>query len=389
MFFMDCMSARAGRDTKINDEPAAINDTTNAAATVANTKASSSSSGVKLGRRQREQQPIAAGDAGGRRSDASAGGRVNQASGKTSANKSYISQFDPLFHLYLICVGLITMSILAIKCLIPGMPIYMHTIMGFAFIISAIIASMIYIYFKQMKISSHLRVLLWFIISGSLTMLQLLDLIVPDDQFDKHGELIDEQQRLESMNCAFAWYYTFTIIMAMTATSIFIRINVWLKLLVHVATIVIYVWINNRQQSATSSTTSTLLDLIKEFIESPATNWSFLDHKQKFTHLYYIILIAVVLHLIDRQVEYILSLNIQWNKQLESDRCESQTVGQINRILLENILPPHVLSRYLYNTSVSYDQLYHESHNSCAVMFASIPNYETLISSPWTTSSHH
>lgn len=75
-------------------------------------------------------------------------------------------------------------------------------------------------------------------------------------------------------------------------------------------------------------------------------------------------MIAVILHLIDRQVEYILGLNIQWNEQLESDRVESQTVGEINRILLENILPPHVLKRYLYNTTVSYDQLYHESVSS-------------------------
>lgn len=92
-----------------------------------------------------------------------------------------------------------------------------------------------------------------------------------------------------------------------------------------------------------------------------SNNWSLLDHKQEPSHLFYIVMIAVILHLIDRQVEYILSLNIQWNEQLESDRIESQTVGQINRILLENILPPHVLKRYLYNTSVSYDQLYHES----------------------------
>lgn len=139
----------------------------------------------------------------------------------------------------------------------------------------------------------------------------------------------------------------------MTATSIFIRINVWLKLTIHLTTIISYILINSPPAS--------MLETLKKFVETPGLNWTILDHKQEFSHLFYIIMIAIILHLIDRQVEYILSLNIQWNEQLESDRVESQTVGQINRILLENILPPHVLKRYLYNTAVSYDQLYHES----------------------------
>lgn len=155
--------------------------------------------------------------------------------------------------------------------------------------------------------------------------------------------------------------------MAMTATSIFIRVNVWLKFILHLSTIVLYISFNNQP--------ATIWEVLNDFFESQQTNWSFLDHKQKFSHLYYIILIAVVLHLIDRQVEYILSLNIQWSNQLESDRSESQTLGLINRLLLENILPPHVLRRYLYNTSVSYDQLYHESVsiNTCIFFWFDYP----------------
>lgn len=111
-----------------------------------------------------------------------------------------------------------------------------------------------------------------------------------------------------------------------------------------------------------------MLDSLKEFLQTQRNNWSLLDHKQEPSHLFYIVMIAVILHLIDRQVEYILGLNIQWNEQLESDRVESQTVGEVNRILLENILPPHVLKRYLYNTTVSYDQLYHESVSTQTIL---------------------
>lgn len=142
----------------------------------------------------------------------------------------------------------------------------------------------------------------------------------------------------------------------MTATSIFIRINVWLKCSVHFGTIVFYCLI--------SYPPATIYEALQNFFNAPGLNWSLLDHKQEIGHLFYIIIIAVILHLIDRQVEYILGLNVQWNEQLESDRVESQTVGLVNQMLLENILPPHVLKRYLYSATISYDQLYHESVSS-------------------------
>lgn len=76
---------------------------------------------------------------------------------KSPSNKALL-QSDPLFHLYLICVGLITLSILAIKCLIPGMPIYTHTMIGFAFILAIILTSSIYTHFKSRKVSN---LMLW------------------------------------------------------------------------------------------------------------------------------------------------------------------------------------------------------------------------------------
>lgn len=74
---------------------------------------------------------------------------------KSPSNKALL-QTDPLFHLYLICVGLITLTILAIKCLIPGMPIYTHTMIGFAFLLAIIVVSTIYTQAKSRKVSSNL-----------------------------------------------------------------------------------------------------------------------------------------------------------------------------------------------------------------------------------------
>lgn len=160
----------------------------------------------------------------------------------------------------------------------------------------------------------------------------------------------------------------------MTATSIFIRINVWFKFALHFSTVCLYFLLNHSPSKLNAPLRSLLqgaatsLAALRygEHATSAGQNWTFDDRSQDFSHLFYIAMIATILHLIDRQVEYILALNLQWSKQFESDRLESQSVGQINRLLLENILPPHVLRRYLYSTSVSYDQLYHESVSDCS-----------------------
>lgn len=78
--------------------------------------------------------------------------RPASAAVRSPSNKALL-QTDPLFHLYLICVGLITLSILAIKCLIPGMPIYSHTVLGFAFLLAIILVSTIYTQVKSKKVS--------------------------------------------------------------------------------------------------------------------------------------------------------------------------------------------------------------------------------------------
>lgn len=70
-----------------------------------------------------------------------------------SPNNRALIESDPLFQWYLICVGLIAISILAIKCLIPGMPIYSHTVIGFAFLLVIILASTIYTRVKSKKVS--------------------------------------------------------------------------------------------------------------------------------------------------------------------------------------------------------------------------------------------
>ncbi len=54
---------------------------------------------------------------------------------------------------------------------------------------------------------------------------------------------------------------------------------------------------------------------------------------------------------------------------------ELEATSTMSRLLLENMLPKHVVGIIL-NPSRNQDELYHEKYDSVAVMFASIPNFK-------------
>lgn len=88
----------------------------------------------------------------------------------------------------------------------------------------------------------------------------------------------------------------------------------------------------------------------------------------------FLLLIALVLHVLDRQGEFVSRTDFLWKAKLKTEQEEVETMRGINKILLENILPAHVAQHFLKKERS--DDLYHESYSCVAVMFASIPNYK-------------
>lgn len=104
--------------------------------------------------------------------------------------------------------------------------------------------------------------------------------------------------------------------------------------------------------------------------------WNFFGHLPQVGHVYYVSIVTIILHLIDRQIEYILRLDFQWTSKLENERKEAVNLGKINRLLLLNILPEHIVARYMCDQIwIAPEIPYSETYKSVAVMFASIPNY--------------
>ncbi|KAK3872759.1 hypothetical protein Pcinc_022182 [Petrolisthes cinctipes] len=94
-------------------------------------------------------------------------------------------------------------------------------------------------------------------------------------------------------------------------------------------------------------------------------------------HFTFVVMIFFALHVLDRQMEYILRLDFLWKQQLEAEKKEAEDTREANKLLLENILPVHVAEMFLTNSAPS-DELYHESYDHVSVIFASIPGYSNF-----------
>ncbi|KYN04410.1 Adenylate cyclase type 2 [Cyphomyrmex costatus] len=117
------------------------------------------------------------------------------------------------------------------------------------------------------------------------------------------------------------------------------------------------------------------------FSQAPVIQMYYENSGAKFYGVHYLIqvgyslvLVSLILHILDRQVEYTSRMDILWKSKLRVEQDEVETMRGINKILLENILPAHVADHFLATRAMQ--ELYHERYSSIAVMFASIPNYK-------------
>lgn len=118
-----------------------------------------------------------------------------------------------------------------------------------------------------------------------------------------------------------------------------------------------------------------------------------------FTSILFGLFFIFVIYSRDRHAEFSSRLHQLWKAKLQVEQEDVETIGGINKILLENILPQHVAQHFLLNNYGPNRTLYHERlvhllelgkfffqrnflhfflfirYNSVAVMFASIPNY--------------
>uniref|UniRef100_A0A8D0L6Y9 adenylate cyclase n=1 Tax=Sphenodon punctatus TaxID=8508 RepID=A0A8D0L6Y9_SPHPU len=80
-----------------------------------------------------------------------------------------------------------------------------------------------------------------------------------------------------------------------------------------------------------------------------------------------------------RQNEYYCRLDFLWKKKFKKEREEIETMENLNRVLLENVLPADVAQQFIGQNRRNED-LYNQSYDCVCVLFASIPDFKEFYS---------
>lgn len=163
-----------------------------------------------------------------------------------------------------------------------------------------------------------------------------------------------------------------SVILSLTGISIFVRINLWMKMLLHLLALLVFtvILINN----------CSVYQILTPEANSGRHWISNIGFDPILSHFYYVFMIVIILCIIDRQIEYIFRLDFKLSKRLKEEEAEAKLMGEINEMVIKNILPGHVVNIYLNQTLANTGEVYSESYKFCAVMFASIPNYSEFYS---------
>ncbi|XP_051038596.1 adenylate cyclase type 2 isoform X2 [Phodopus roborovskii] len=91
---------------------------------------------------------------------------------------------------------------------------------------------------------------------------------------------------------------------------------------------------------------------------------------------YNTILLHTHAHVLDAYSQVLFQrLDFLWKSKFQKEREEIETMENLNRVLLENVLPAHVAEHFLAR-SLKNEELYHQSYDCVCVMFASIPDFK-------------
>uniref|UniRef100_A0A8D0QYC5 adenylate cyclase n=1 Tax=Sus scrofa TaxID=9823 RepID=A0A8D0QYC5_PIG len=169
---------------------------------------------------------------------------------------------------------------------------------------------------------------------------------------------------LRAQNLFFLPYFIYSCILGLISCSVFLRINYELKMLIMMAALVGY-------NTIFLHTHAHLLDDYSQVLFERPGIWKDLKTMGSVS----LFIFFVTLLVLGRQNEYYCRLDFLWKNKFKKEREEIETMENLNRVLLENVLPAHVAEHFLAR-SLKNEELYHQSYECVCVMFASIPDFK-------------
>uniref|UniRef100_A0A672ZTT2 adenylate cyclase n=1 Tax=Sphaeramia orbicularis TaxID=375764 RepID=A0A672ZTT2_9TELE len=181
--------------------------------------------------------------------------------------------------------------------------------------------------------------------------------------------LMDGQEENTGAAKIYLPYFIYCCILGLVSCSVFLRINYELKMVVMLVALVIY-------NIIILQTHASLLDGFSKALYPTGT----LDRPGVLKDLktmgsVSLFIFFITLLVLARQNEYYCRLDFLWRDKFKRECEEIETMENLNRVLLENVLPAHVAEHFLGRNWKNED-LYHQSYESVCVMFASIPDFK-------------
>ncbi|XP_056154386.1 adenylate cyclase type 2b [Lampris incognitus] len=164
-------------------------------------------------------------------------------------------------------------------------------------------------------------------------------------------------------------YFIYCCILGLMSCSVFLRINYELKMVVMLIAVVIYNIIILQTHAPLLDSYSTALHRTQT-LDRPGVLKDLKTMGSVSLFIFFITLLVLA-----RQNEYYCRLDFLWRNKFKRECEEIETMENLNRVLLENVLPAHVAEHFLGRNWKNED-LYHQSYESVCVMFASIPDFK-------------
>ncbi|XP_071065273.1 adenylate cyclase type 7 isoform X2 [Dasypus novemcinctus] len=175
----------------------------------------------------------------------------------------------------------------------------------------------------------------------------------------------------ETTLCELLSYYTCSCILGFVACSVFLRMSLELKVVLLTVALVVYLVTFNifpcQQWHCCSHSQGNLT-------ENSNLPCSWRDVKTMIN--FYLILFYVTLVVLSRQIDYYCRLDCLWKKKFKNEHEEFETMENVNRLLLENVLPAHVAAHFIGDKL--NEDWYHQSYDCVCVMFASVPDFKVF-----------
>ncbi|XP_060636097.2 adenylate cyclase type 4 [Anolis sagrei] len=168
-------------------------------------------------------------------------------------------------------------------------------------------------------------------------------------------------------------YYIYCCILGFLSCSLFLHMNFELKLTMLVLCLIIY-------NVLFLQTHSWLSDCYVSFLypNQTALRPGVLKEPKVMGAFSFFVFFFTLLALA-RQNEYYCRLDFLWKKKFKKEREEIETMENLNRVLLENVLPADVAQQFIRQNRRNED-LYHQSYDCVCVLFASIPDFKEFYS---------